>query len=99
MNILKKAAASRALIATLAAVALIAAQVVVLNHDLAPDSHTPDSVCEFCVAGAGLAGANVGDTKAPVLVSVSLRIPATVHRVHSNVPQRYHFARAPPTAS
>ena len=99
MNILKKAAASRALIATLAAVALIAAQVVVLNHDLAPDSHTPDSVCEFCVAGAGLAGANVSDAKAPVLVSVSLRIPAAVHRVHSNVPQRYHFARAPPTAS
>ena len=82
-----------------AAVALIAAQVVVINHDLAPENHTPDSFCEFCVAGAGLAGANVGDTGAPVIVSVSLRIPDTVLRVHSNVPLRYHFARAPPIAS
>ena len=99
MNIPKEAGASRALTATLAVVALIAAQVVVLNHELVPDRHTPDSVCELCVAGAGLAGANVSDAKAPVLVSVSLRIPDAVHRVHSNVPQRYHFARAPPTAS
>lgn len=99
MKILKKAAVTRAFVTTLAAVALIAAQVVVLNHDLAPDSHTPDSVCEFCVAGAGLAGANVSDARAPVLLSVSLRIPDAVHRVHSNVPLRYHFARAPPTAS
>ena len=99
MKILKKAAASKAVLTALAAVALVAAQVAVLNHDLAPDSHTPDSVCEFCVAGAGLAGANVGDAKAPVLVSVSLRIPVAVHRVHSNVPPRYHFARAPPAAS
>ena len=99
MKILKKAAVSPALLATLAAVALIAAQVVVLNHDLSPESHTPDSVCEFCVAGAGLADANVSDTRVAVLVSVSLRIPDAVLRVHSNVPERYHFARAPPTAS
>ncbi len=99
MKILNKAAVPRALFTTLAAVALIAAQVVVLNHDLSPESHTPDSVCEFCIAGAGLAGANVSDSTSPVLVSVSLRIPAAVHRVHSNVPQRFHFARAPPTAS
>ena len=84
---------------TFAAVALIAAQVVVINHELAPENHTPDSVCEFCVAGAGLAGANVDDTEAPVIVSVSLRIPEAVQRAHSNVPPRYHFARAPPTAS
>ena len=99
MKILKKTAASRAVLATLAAVALVAAQMVVLNHDLAPDSHKPDSVCELCAAGAGLAGANVGGVNAPVLVSVSLRIPEAVHRAHSNVPLRYHFARAPPTAS
>ena len=98
MKILREIADSRAFVTTLAAVALIAAQVVVINHDLA-DNHTPDSVCEFCVAGAGLAGANVSDVKAPVLVSVSLRIPDAVHRVHSNVPLRYHFARAPPTAA
>ncbi len=99
MKMLKKAVVSRASVATLAMLALIAAQVAVLNHELAPDSHTPDSVCEFCVAGAGLAGANVSDTTAAVLVSVSLRIPDAINRVHSNVPLRHHFARAPPTAS
>ena len=99
VKILGKAAVSHALIATLALVALITAQVVVLNHELALDSHTPDSVCEFCVAGAGLAGANVSDTSGAVLVSVSLRIPDAVHRVYSNVPLRHRFARAPPTAS
>ena len=99
MKTVKKTIASRALIATFVAVTLIAAQVVVLNHDLSPASHAPDSVCEFCVAGAGLASANVSDTRAPVLVSVSLRIPEAVHRVHSNAPLRYHFARAPPTVS
>ncbi len=99
MKILKKILGSRAFVTTFAVAALIAAQVVVINHDLAPENHTPDSVCEFCVAGAGLAGANVSDTKVAVLVSVSLRIPDAVLRVHSNVPERYHFARAPPTAS
>lgn len=98
MKILRKIAGSRAFVTTLAAVALIAAQIVVINHDLA-DGHTPDSVCEFCVAGAGLEDANVGETEAPVLVSVSLRIPDDVFRVPSNVPLRYHFARAPPTAT
>ena len=97
MKTVKKTIASRALIAAFVAVTLIAAQVVVLNHDLEPDGHAPDSVCEFCVASAGLASANVSDTKAPVLVSVSLRIPGAVHRVHTNAPLRYHFARAPPT--
>ena len=99
MKIFRKTAGSRALVTTFAAVALIAAQVVVINHDLAPENHTPDSVCEFCVAGAGLAGANVGDARAPVILSVSLRIPDPVQRVHSNAPLRYHSARAPPTAS
>ena len=99
MKIFRKIAGSRTLVTTFAAVALIAAQVVVINHDLAPENHTPDSFCEFCVAGAGLAGANVGDTEAPVIVSVSLRIPGAVHGVHSNAPLRYHFARAPPAAS
>ena len=99
MKIFRKIAGSRALVTTFAAVALIAAQVVVINHDLAPENHTPDSVCEFCVAGAGLAGASVSDTAAPVIVSVSLRIPDAVQRVHSNDPLRYNFARAPPTAS
>ena len=99
MKIFREIAGFRALVTTFAAVALIAAQVVVINHDLAPENHTPDSVCEFCVAGAGLAGANVSDTEAPAIVSVSLRIPDAVLRVHSNAPLRYHFARAPPTAS
>lgn len=99
MKIFRKIAGSKAFVPTFAAVALIAAQVVVINHELAPENHTPDSVCEFCVAGAGLAGANAGDTKAPVILSVSLRISDAVQRVHSNVPLRYHFARAPPTAS
>ena len=99
MKIFRKIAGSRTFVTTFAAVALVAAQVVVINHDLSPENHTPDSFCEFCVAGAGLAGANVGDAKAPVIVSVSLRIPDAVQRVHSNVPLRYHFARAPPTAS
>lgn len=98
MKIFRNIAGSTALVTTFAAVALIAAQVVVINHDLAPDNHTPDSVCEFCVAGAGLAGANVGNAAAPVIVSVSLRIPDAVQRVHSSVPLRYHFARAPPPA-
>ncbi|MCY4499514.1 MAG: hypothetical protein OXC14_19800 [Rhodospirillaceae bacterium] len=90
---------AHALIATLALAALIAAQVVMLNHEPAPESHTPDSVCEFCVAGAGLAGANVGDTKAPVPLSVSLLTYNAVHRVPTNSPLQLHFARAPPTAS
>jgi len=99
MKIFRKIAGSRAFVTTFAAVALIAAQVVVINHDLAPENHTPDNFCEFCVAGAGLAGANVGDTEEPVIVSASLRIPDAVQGVRSNVPPRYHFARAPPTAS
>ena len=99
MKIFSKIAGSRTLVATLAAVALIAAQVAVINHDLAPENHTPDSICEFCVAGAGLAGSNVSDAKAPVIVSVSLRIPDAVQGVHYNAPLRHHFARAPPTAS
>ena len=99
MNIFRKIAGFRAFVPTFAAVALIAAQVVVINHELAPENHTPDSVCEFCVAGAGLAGANVGDAKSPVIVSVSLRIPDAVQRVHTNAPLRYRSARAPPTAS
>ena len=99
MKIVRQIAGSTAFVTALVVAALIAAQLVVINHDLAPDNHTPDSVCEFCVAGAGLAGANVGGAQAPVLVSVSLRIPDALHRVHSNAPPRYHFARAPPTAS
>ena len=99
MKILRKIAGSRAFVTTLAAVALIAAQVAVINHDLAPENHTPDSVCEFCVAGAGLAGANVSEATDAVLVSISLRIPDAVHDVRSNVSLRYHFARAPPTAT
>ena len=99
MKMLKKAIVSRASVTSLAMVALIAAQVAVLNHDLAPESHTPDSVCEFCIAGSGLAGANVSDARVAFSVSVSFRIPDAVHRVHSNVPLRYHFARAPPTVS
>ena len=65
MKMLKKAVVSRASVATLAMLTLIAAQVVVLNHELAPDSHAPDSVCEFCVAGAGLSAADVGKTQDP----------------------------------
>ena len=83
---------------TLAVVALIAAQVVVINHDLT-GSHTPDSVCEFCVAGAGLSGANVSAAVAPILVNISLFIPDAVHCVRCTDPLRYHFARAPPAAS
>ena len=98
MKILRKIAGSRAFVTMLAAVALIAAQVAVINHDLA-DSHTPDSVCEFCVAGAGLADANVGETAGAVLANDAPRIPDAAHDVQSNVPLRYHFARAPPTAS
>lgn len=99
MNIFRKIAGFRAFVPTFAVVALIAAQVVVINHDLAPENHTPDSVCEFCVAGAGLAGANASDARAPVILSVSLRIPDAIQHVHSNDPLRYHLARAPPTAS
>lgn len=99
MKIFRKIAASRPFVTTFAAVALIAAQVVVINHDLAPENHTPDSICEFCVSGAGLDGANVGDTEAPVIASASLGIPDAVQRVHSNAPLRHHFARAPPAAS
>ena len=67
---------AHALIATLAFAALIAAQEVILNHELAPEGHTPDSVCETCFAGA-----DVGDTKAPVRLSVSLRTYNAVDRV------------------
>ena len=98
MKIFRKIVVSRAIVTTLAGVALIAAQVAVINHDLA-DSHTPDSVCEFCVAGAGLADANVGETTGAVLANVALRIPDAARDVQSNVTLRYHFARAPPTAS
>ena len=99
MNILRKIAASRELISTLCAVVLIAAQVVVLNHDLAPESHTPDSFCEFCIAGASLSAADVGKLKTLTPTRVSDRVPETTHRVVSASPLRYHFARAPPTAS
>ena len=99
MKIFRKIAGTGAFVPTFAAVALIAAQVVVINHDLASENHAPESFCEFCVAGAGLAGANFSDAKAPVIVGVSLRIPDAVQRVHSNAPLRYHFARAPPAAS
>ncbi len=88
-----------ALISTLAAVMLIAAQVVVVNHDLAPESHAPDGICELCVAGAGLAGASVGNTPAPVFVGVSFRIPDFARTVHANATRRFHFARAPPAHS
>ena len=98
MKMLKKTVVSRASVATLAMLALIAAQVVVLKHELAPDSHTPDSVCEFCVAGAGLAGADVGKLKTLTPTRVSDRVPETMHRVVSASPLRYQFARAPPTA-
>ena len=98
MKIFRKIAGSGTVVTTFAAVALIAAQVVVINHDLAPENHTPDSFCEFCVAGAGLAGANVGDSEPPVIVTVPLRIPGAAQGVRSNASPRHHFARAPPTA-
>ena len=98
MKIFWKIADSRAFVTTLAAVALIAAQMIVINHDLA-DSHTQDSACEFCISGAGLADANVGEITAAVLANVALHIPDAVHDVQSNGTLRYHFARAPPTAS
>ena len=96
---LKKAVVSRASVATLAMLALIAAQVVVLKHELASDSHTPDSVCEFCIAGAGLSAADVGKLKTLTPARVSDRVFETTHRVVSASPLRYQFARAPPTAS
>lgn len=63
MKVLRKHGASGALIAALAAVALIAAQAAIIGHDLGDDSHASDSVCEFCIAGTSLAGANVGAAK------------------------------------
>ena len=99
MNDLRKHCTSGALITVLAAVALIAAQVAVIGHDLGDDSHAPDSVCEFCIAGASLTGANVGAAKAVVPARVSVRIPHSVFGVPAEDITRHHFARAPPTAS
>ena len=88
-----------ALIATVTAVALFAGQLVVLVHDRSPDSHAPDSVCEFCIAGADLSAADVGKLRTFTPTRVSDRVPETTHRVVSASPLRHHFARAPPTAS
>ena len=99
MKVLRKHGASGALIAALAAVALIAAQAAIIGHDLGDDSHASDSVCEFCIAGTSLAGANVGAAKTVVPARVSVRLPRPVYRVRDEELLRHHFARAPPTAA
>lgn len=85
--------------AALAAVALLAAQAVVVHHDPVSERHAPDSICVFCVAGANLAGANLGYIGMQALAGVSLDPPQAVLRTHSSAPPQYHFARAPPAAS
>ena len=87
------------LIGTATAVALIAAQLAVLGHDLGVESHAPDSVCAFCIAGAGLADAPVAAVGTVVAVLGSVRVPAAAHRAGFEGLLRSHFARAPPTAS
>ena len=100
VSIPRKTGISGAFIAIAVGVALLAAQGIVLNHDLDLDGHAGDSVCEFCLAGAGLAGADIGPAKQPfALPGVSPRVPAWVRRAHSEYLLRYHFARAPPTSS
>ena len=99
MKILRKHCASGALTAALAAVTLIAAQVAIVGHDLADDSHALDSVCEFCIAGTSLAGANVGAAETVVPARVSVRLPHSVYRVRAEDLLRNHFARAAPTAA
>ena len=79
--------------------ALIAAQLAVLGHDLGVDSRAPDSVCEFCIAEAGRAHAPVAAVKTVVLVIGSVRVPAAAHRPRFDGQLRSHCARAPPTAS
>lgn len=89
-----------ALVATVCAVLLCAAQLVVLNHDLADEGHAPDTVCEFCIAGAGLAGANVASVKVVVPLTVSVRVPDSgIDRATPDSFPKSHPARAPPTAS
>jgi len=87
------------LISTATAMALIAAQLAVLGHDLGTESHAPDSVCEFCIAGAGLADAPVAALSTVVAVTGSVRVPAAAHRADSGAQLRSHFARAPPAVS
>ena len=80
--------------------ALVAAQAMVLGHDLADDGHAPDSVCEFCIAGASLSGANVAAVKVIAPLTVSVRVPdAAVDRATPDAYRKSRFARAPPTAS
>lgn len=89
-----------AFIATVCAVLLCAAQLVVLNHDLADEGHAPDTVCEFCIAGASLASANVAPVKVVVPLTVSLRGPDSgIDRATPVGCPKSHPARAPPTAS
>ena len=90
----------RALFATAAAIALIAAQAIVLGHDIASESHAPDSFCEFCIAGASLSGANVDAVKPVARPTVSVRLPDTsVDRARPDGFRNSRLARAPPTAS
>lgn len=97
---LKSSRPRRALFAAVAAVVLIGAQAIVLGHDLASDAHTPDSVCEYCIAGASLAGANVDAVKADAPRTVSVRVPDSA--IDGAAPEAFRnsrFARAPPSAS
>ena len=87
------------LIGTVTVVALVAAQLAVLGHDLGAEGHAPDSVCEFCIAGAGLADAPVAALGTVVAVVGSVRVPAAAHRAGFDVQLRSHFARAPPVVS
>ena len=87
------------LISTATVVALIAAQLAVLGHDLGTESHAPDSVCAFCIAGAGLADAPVAALSAVVAVIGSVGVPAAAHRAGFDGHLRSHFARAPPAVS
>ena len=80
--------------------ALIAAQSIVLGHDLAGDSHAPDSVCEYCIAGASLAGTSVDAVKAVAPLMVSIRVPDSgIDRARSDAFRGSRFARAPPSVS
>lgn len=97
---LRNNAPRRALFAAVAAFALIAAQSIVVGHEIGGDGHTPDSVCEFCIAGASLTDSNLYSVKIVPPVTVSIRVPDSgADRARTNTFPRSRYARAPPSAS
>ena len=81
------------------AVTLVAAQGIAFQHDLDPDTHVPDQVCELCVTAAVLGGANVGQTQVDLQPADAPKLTATSSVLSLGGFEKARPARGPPTAS